>query len=528
MNSHQIPTTSQNQNHLFFCKSEGNYQETFILKAKSSAENIQSSKNQRNFRESDQNPLDSYMSNPETSKSSNFKEKCNNPTKVSCDLKSDQTLLDYEQKNHENSDFLMNNLDIFQNGDPISNFNEYLVYQQKNKNCNAPRNSEWSQIKIPEIELDFNGLDTSNLLNYDNFSNFSDSLNRILNEKLCESKKKSRQTEISLENNEIQEFKSSVTSSISLNFSEDFKNMIRSLQLSMKSLSNLNLSSISDKENTPPLFKKEMKAYAINQTRENQGHNLLIGCELGMNGYYYDFIPENYRKNREICLEVPFLLNVKDDSYENNHNPNIDLFVILALKFPKDCSEQQTFLQKETVANTIKYVCSRLGHNDRFALINVGGKSPEQVNIIHNLTILPNVIKDLLSVYVLNQDFSNEYVDIPYGIAFALKIFKEISNKNTYRSIVIITNGFFQEQYKNLEIEKEIHDFEKMLNFHGFDKNYSFNLNCFYCGNIENEQKLLEGLCKSTNGEFFLCESLKQYKVFLIFYIYIMIFLSIH
>lgn len=507
MNSRITHTTSEDHNHIFFSKSEGTYQKLLFLN-KFPLENITNAAiNQHNVRESDQNPLDSYMSSADNG---NSQEKCN------ISLKNDQTLLDFEQKQHENSDFLINNADIFQNDECILNFNEYLAHQQKHGKCRAPLNSEWNQMKIPEIELDFNGLDTSNLLNYENFSNFSDSLNRILNEKICESKKKYRENEIFFENNEVAEFKNSVSSSMSLNFSEDFKNMIRSFQLSMKSISNL--SSISDKENTPPLFSKEIKAYAINQNGDNPDHNLFIRCELGMNGYNFHGENRHNKKNHEISLEVPFLLDVKDDSYENNHHPKIDLIVILALKLYDDHGKEHTFLHKEIIAKTIKYICSRLGRNDRFALINCGGKKPEQVNIIHNLTILPDVIKELLSVYILNQDFSNEYIDIPYGIALALKIFKEVPNKNTYRSIVIISNGFFQEQYKNIEIDKEIKDFEKMLNYHGFDKNYSFNLNCIYCGNIENEQKFLLGLCKATNGEFFLCETLKQYKVFSIFF----------
>lgn len=212
------------------------------LKTRSVPTNFTENSEKISFRESDQNPLDYDETN--------------------------QTFLEYEKNKNEN--FLLNDIRLFRNEEdsPLHRANERMVYQNCIKECKKPLNSKFTYPKVSMFQLDLSKADNTNLLDCESFSNFSETLNKLINQSIRDS----QSSEKIVGSDPNQSFSSS---SLSLHFSDNFKNMLRSFQVSSNS-SIRNLSSISNKENTPPLLKNEIKAYAVNHLTERNDQNFYI------------------------------------------------------------------------------------------------------------------------------------------------------------------------------------------------------------------------------------------------------------
>ena len=469
------------------------------------------------FRDSDENPLDSIKSLGQFMNQIHFNPKDFNKEalEVLRTEPSDGTFIG--NKDDREEDYPINDINLFDKEDSLNlgKLNVFPIYQKKQNECHPKPNYRMRRPFVSEFVLTLDEKGSKNLSDSRNALHFSENLSHILNTKIIESSSSlyEHQQEVNTEeslprNNQACSFVSS--------FSFDFSGSLNNLLVSFNhSLTNSSLISCgSDKENTPPLIKDQIKAYALDTSDSmNQNTNFILKYNLGING-----LCPNDLTNSVENFEIPLTLTLQNDFYKTKNNDfSIDLIIILCMK-QSDSKSPMTFFRRKTILNMFEYIFSNLNENDRLGLIRLGAKEKkESVDFLQKLSSLSKSMKKLMIQFLSFEPFSNENVNVFAGIEAALEILNQRSYRNNYTSILIISDLIFDLNCSfQSDAHNEIAKLQKQLKDLSFVGDHCFNINSIYCGSNPKEIIILEDICVSNRGYFYKATNLAKLKVLFI------------
>ncbi len=490
------------------CEQESSYPKPdndppFILKEKNN-----------NLRDSDENPLDSIKSLGHFMNQIHFDPKDFNQEalEVLRTEPSDRTFIDSRDAIE---DYPINDIHLFDKEDSLNlgKISVFPIYQKKHWECHPKPNHRMRRPIVSEFVLTLDEKGSKNLSESRNALHFSENLSHILNAKIIESSSSLFEDEQQRINTEESLLRNHQVGSFVSSFSFDFSGSLNNLLVSFNhSLTNSSLISCgSEKENTPPLVKDQIKAYALDTSDSmNKKTNFILKYNLGINGLCQNDLTKSEN------VEIPLTLTLENDFYKTKNNDfSLDLIIILCMK-KSDTKDSMDFFRRKIILNIFEYIFSILNENDRFGLIRLGAKEKnESVVFLQKLSSLSKSMKKLMIQFLSFEPFSNENVNVFAGLEAGLEILSQRSYRNNYTSILIISDLIFDFNCSVLsDTQIEIKKLQKKLDDLSFVGDHCFNINSIYCGCNPNEIIILEDICVSNRGYFYKANNLTKLKVY--------------
>ena len=477
------------------------------------------------LRESDQNPLDSLTNfiNQVRITSQDFKKHVasnqNNTSSIN-------TFLD-----EKNEEFFINDINIFEKEeDSLNNgkYNVFQAYQRNHKECKVRSNHRLREEEpyVSEFTLTIDQQAEKGLLETNNFNDFSENFNNLLNQQFLE---KSGFLALSNENKEFYEnvqkvekydenhgimkndkyiekemnnsFKWSLSSSLSFEFSKGINSFLKPFNQSFTNSSLLSIGS--DKENTPPLLKDQIKAHRIDNNDEDN-MNFLLKYDIGFNGISCDDIDISND------MEIPLTLTLQDINMKKQEF-SLDLVIILAIN---EDSLKKDFFNRKAFVNLFEYIFTCMRENDRLAIIRSNKKS----GFIQRLSSISKSMKKLMIQFLNYEAFSNENNDLYQGLELALNELNQRTYKNNFTCVLIIANEGFD---KDIKDNKDFNEKSRnLVNEYRFNIDSCFHISSLYFGDNLFEMMFFENICFNNKGLFYQANKLAKLKVIFMFFLY--------
>lgn len=406
----------------------------------------------------------------------------------------------------DSNECLFNDIHMFEkeNSMNLGLMNKFSVYQRKPKDPKFTPNYQTHPL-VSEFVMNLEDGVTKSLSESKDLFTFSQSFNDLLNfqvfKRLNNFRDNTEEQKLEFEDFlETKSFKSSVASSINFELSGGFGNLLQSLN---QSLTKTSLSCGSDKENTPPLMKNQIKAHLISNTstsNSTDNQNIILKCELGVNSLR----KEELHSTPPIFSEIPLTLTIHN-GLSANKIFSTDLIVMIMLK---DANSKKVLLNRNVTMKIIEFIFSKLRQNDRMAILKLGDKNGTRQKVfLQKLATLSKTMKKLLLQFLNFEEFSEKNADFFSGVEAILNELNQRSYRNNNTSILILTDFVFDKNEKISEISQihgKIAKFEKLLLDARLEKDSCLNFNCLYCGNDPTEAFFLENICsRSQNSGFY-------------------------
>ena len=407
----------------------------------------------------------------------------------------------------DSNECLFNDIHMFEkeNSMNLGLMNKYSAYQRKLKEPKLTPNFQTHPL-VSEFVMNLEEGVTKSLSESKDLFTFSQSFNDLLNfqvfKRLNNFKDNTEEQKYEFEDFlETKSFKSSVASSINFELTGGFGNLLQSLN---QSITKTSISCGSDKENTPPLMKNQIKAHLISNTSSTSispdNQNIILKCELGVNG----LSKEELHSPPPIFSEIPLTLTIHN-GLSTNKIFSTDLIVMIMLK---DANSKNVLLNKNVAMKIIEFIFSKLRENDRMAVLKLGDKNGARQKVfLQKLATLSKTMKKLLLQFLNFEEFSEQNADFFSGVEAILNELNQRSYRNNNTSILILTDFVFDKNEKINEISEingKIAKFEKLLTDARLEKDSCLNFNCLYCGNNPTEAFFLESICsRNHNSGFF-------------------------